>query len=168
MTLSDKINKLISAIGGPSQPGLASIKGLLVQFSALAKAMEEDQATAEADMKRLEGQTADLHKANELLTNDLALLKNQQADPQKAAAENLSDEALDILLRLSLLDWALNAREVAHIRILAEPLAQQHLEELRIADLINYTASDSGDPVWSLTRKGRAYLEARNLLIRPD
>jgi len=50
-SLKSRIDKLINSLGGTDKPGLAEIRSELFTFARLAEALEDNQATREAEAK---------------------------------------------------------------------------------------------------------------------
>ena len=181
MALSDKINKLISAIGGSSQPTLTDIKGMLVRFSHEAKAMEEDQATAEAEAKiaNLQSEIERANKAMEAVKaehqSELETVKQQHYEHLRTLAEErqeerneppdlqqdeevcLSDAEGRVCGTLAVGGPAAE-RSVAELLQTGDVAASLLLQDLAGSGLLTMPETDSTPAVYMLTRKAKIWL----------
>ena len=90
-SLKSRIDKLINSLGGTDKPGLAEIRNELFTFARLAEALEDNQATREAEAKIAVLEAA-LEKSNAENSNLKIKLQTANAEIQRFRAERKKQE----------------------------------------------------------------------------
>lgn len=172
-SLKSRIDKLINSLGGTDKPGLAEIRSELFTFARLAEALEDNQATREAEAKIAVLEAA-LEKSNAENSNLKIKLQTANADTEvscraeKARRERAGDTAnsIQILQRLPSehggRNW-LGIDEISRAVNIPPDEAEIHIDRLEKAGLATrrYNAYDA--LVWHRAMPGNELVLAKRL-----
>jgi DNA-binding transcriptional ArsR family regulator len=173
-SLKSRIDKLINSLGGTDKPGLPEIRSELVTFAQLAEALEDNQATREAEAKIAVLEAA-LEKSNAENSNLKIKLQTANAEIQRFRAERKKQEEKEreippiqfqILKRVPNEhgggSW-LGINEISRAVNIPPDEAEIHVDRLEKAGLVTrrYNAYDA--LVWHRSMPGNELVLAKRL-----